>query len=98
MILLPRQSSSSRLRGIWWAVPYRTQNLCGVRIELHSRARIARAHQLGDVANRVKVISGRFTGHLGTVDYPDDSANGYHVILDTEELLAVRQDLVAARR
>ena len=29
-----------------------------------------------------------------TVDYPDELANGYHVILDTEELVTVRWDQV----
>ena len=29
-----------------------------------------------------------------TVDYPDELANGYHVMLDTEELVTVRCDQV----
>jgi hypothetical protein len=29
-----------------------------------------------------------------TVDYPDEWANGYHVMLDTEELMTVRWDQV----
>ena len=29
-----------------------------------------------------------------TVDYPDEWANGYHVMLDTEELVTVRWDQV----
>ncbi|MDA1129206.1 MAG: KOW motif-containing protein [Chloroflexi bacterium] len=42
--------------------------------------------------DRVKITTGKFAGHTGTVDsnvhqrtvdYPDESANGYHVMLDT---------------
>jgi len=33
-----------------------------------------------------------------TVDYPDDWANGYHVMLDSEELVTVRWDQVAPLR
>ena len=29
-----------------------------------------------------------------TVDYPDEWANGYHVMLDTEEVVTVRWDQV----
>ena len=31
-----------------------------------------------------------------TVDYPDEFANGHHVMLDTEELVTVRWDRVEA--
>ena len=31
-----------------------------------------------------------------TVDYPDEFANGYHVMLDTEELVKVRWNQVEA--
>ena len=40
----------------------------------------------------MKITTGKFAGHTGTVDsnvhqrtvdYPDESANGYHVMLDT---------------
>ncbi len=49
--------------------------------------------------DRVKIISGKYAGHLGTVesnvyqrtvDYPGEFANGNHVMLDTEELVTVR--------
>jgi len=49
--------------------------------------------------DRVKITSGRYAGGIGTVesnvhqktvDYPGEWANGYHVILDTEEVVIVR--------
>ena len=57
--------------------------------------------------DRVTITSGKYAGHLGTIesnvhqrteDYPDELANGYHVMLDTEELVTVRWDQVEARR
>ena len=57
--------------------------------------------------DRVKIISGKFAGLCGTVeanvfqravDYPDKWANGYHVILDSEEVVTVRWDQVEASR
>ncbi|MDA1129499.1 MAG: KOW motif-containing protein, partial [Chloroflexi bacterium] len=54
--------------------------------------------------DRVKIITGKYAGNTGTVesnvyqrtvDYPDESANGYHVMLDTEELVTVRWGQVA---
>ena len=53
--------------------------------------------------DRVIIINGTYVGHRGTreanvyqktVDYPDDWANGYQVMLDTEELVTVRWDQV----
>ena len=53
--------------------------------------------------DRVIIISGRYEGHRGTVeanvyqktvDYPDEWADGYHVMLDNEELVTVRWDQV----
>ena len=53
--------------------------------------------------DRVIIISGMYEGHRGTVeanvyqktvDYPDEWANGYHVMLDTEELVTVRWEQV----
>ena len=53
----------------------------------------------------VTITTGNYAGHGGTVeanvyqrtvDYPDDWANGYHVMLDTEELITVRMDQVKA--
>ena len=47
------------------------------------------------------ITSGKYVGQTGTVDsnvfqrtvdYPDDLSNGYHVMLDTEELVTVRWD------
>ena len=32
-----------------------------------------------------------------TMDYPDEWANGYHTMLDTEELVTVRADQVEAQ-
>ena len=49
------------------------------------------------------VISDTYEGHKGTVeanvyqktvDYPDELANGYHVMLDTGELVTVRCSLI----
>lgn len=49
----------------------------------------------------VTITTGKYAGQSGkveanvyqkTVDYPDDWANGYHVMLDTEELVTVRRD------
>ena len=57
--------------------------------------------------DRVTITSGRYAGHRGTVesnvyqktvDYPDEWANGYHVMLDTEELATVRWDQVESVR
>jgi len=48
---------------------------------------------------------GKYAGYRGTiasdvfqrtVDYPEDLANGHHVMLDTEELVTVRCDQVAS--
>ena len=45
------------------------------------------------------ITSGRYAGHTGTVesnvhqrtvDYPDELANGHHVMLDSGELVTVR--------
>ena len=52
---------------------------------------------------RVKIISGKYAGHTGTVDsnvfqktvdFPGELANGYHVMLDSGELVTVRWDQV----
>ena len=54
---------------------------------------------------RVKIINGKYAGHRGTVeanvyqktvDYPDEWANGYHVMLDSDEIVTVRWDQVEA--
>ena len=53
--------------------------------------------------DRVIIISGTYEGHRGTVeanvyqktvDDPDEWANGYHVMLDSDELVTVRWDQV----
>ena len=53
--------------------------------------------------DRVMIITGKYTGQTGTVesnvyqrtvDYPDEFANGYHIMLDTEEVVTVRWDQV----
>ena len=55
--------------------------------------------------DKVIIISGRYEGHRGTVesnvyqktvDYPEEWANGYHVMLDREVLVTVRWDQVEA--
>ena len=51
----------------------------------------------------VQITSGKYTGQSGkvesnvcqrTVDYPEEWANGYNVLLDSEELVTVRADQV----
>ena len=53
--------------------------------------------------DRVTIVTGKYAGHRGTieanvyqktVDYPDEWANGYHVMLDTEVVVTVRWDQV----
>ena len=53
--------------------------------------------------DRVTITTGKYAGHTGTVesnvfqrtvDYPDEWANGHHVMLDTEELVTVRWEQV----
>ena len=53
--------------------------------------------------DRVIIINGMYEGHKGTVeanvyqktvDYPEELANGYHIMLDTEKLVTVRWDQV----
>ena len=48
--------------------------------------------------DRVRITTGKYAGHTGviesnvhqrTVDFPDDLANGHHVMLDSEELVLV---------
>ena len=57
--------------------------------------------------DRVIINSGMYKGHRGTaeanvyektVDFPDEWSNGYHVMLDTEELVTVRWDQVAGSK
>ena len=51
--------------------------------------------------HRVTIISGKYAGQTVTVesnvyqrttDYPDEWHNGFHVMLDTDELVTVRWD------
>ncbi len=53
--------------------------------------------------DRVRITTGKFAGHLGTieanvyqrtVDYPDEWANGFHVMLDSGVLVTVRWEQV----
>jgi len=53
---------------------------------------------------RVRITTVKYAGQTGTVesnayrrtvDFPDEFANGHHVMLDTEELVTVRADQVA---
>ena len=52
---------------------------------------------------RVMITTGMYSGYTGTVesnvfqrtvDYPEELANGHHVMLDSEELVTVRWELV----
>ena len=54
--------------------------------------------------DRVAIISGRYAGRRGvvdsavfqtTVDWPEEFAPGYHVVLDTGRVVTVRWDQVA---
>ena len=49
----------------------------------------------------MKITTGKYAGHTGTVeanvhqrtvDWPEDFYDGFHVILDSEELVTVRWD------
>ena len=53
--------------------------------------------------DRVTITTGKYAGHCGTVesnvfqktvDYPNDLSNGFHVMLDSEELVTARWDQV----
>ncbi len=55
--------------------------------------------------DRVMITTGKYAGHTGavesnvyqrTVDYPDELANGHHIMLETGELVTVRHDQVKA--
>ena len=55
--------------------------------------------------DRVRITGGKYAGQTGTVesnvyqrtvDYPDEWFNGHHVMLDTEVLVTVRWEQVAA--
>ena len=55
----------------------------------------------------VIIMSGKYGGYCGTVEanvylkaanYPDEWANGYHVMLDTEELVTERWGQVGPAR
>ena len=60
--------------------------------------------QRGD---RVRITTGKYTGHLGTVesnvyqrtvDRSGEWAHGFHIMLDTEELVTVRWEQVKVQR
>ena len=53
--------------------------------------------------DRVKITAGKYAGHKGTVesnvhqrtvDYPDELANGFNIMLDNGELVTVRREQV----
>ena len=55
----------------------------------------------------MRITRGKYTGRNGViesnvfqraVDYPDDYGNGFHVMLDAEELVTVRWDQVEAAK
>ena len=55
--------------------------------------------------DRVTITTGKYAGRTGTVesnvyqkteDYPDQWANRYHVMLDTDQPVIVRRDQTAA--
>lgn len=57
--------------------------------------------------DRVTITTGKYAGHTGTVeskvhqrtvDYPEEFANGFHVMLDTEEVVTVRWGQVRSLR
>ena len=57
--------------------------------------------------DRVTITTGKYAGRTGTiesnvyqktVDYPDEWADGHHVMLDTEELVTVRWEQVTYSR
>jgi len=57
--------------------------------------------------HRVTITSGKYAGYCGTVeanvfqktvDFPDEWSNGYHVMLDSEEIVTVRWDQVESMR
>jgi len=57
--------------------------------------------------DRVTITNGKYTGrngvidsnvHQRTVDYPNDLSNGFHVMLDSGELVTVRWDQVESKR
>ena len=57
--------------------------------------------------DRVTITNGKYAGQTGTVeinvhqrtaDYPDEWANGLHVMLDTGKLVTVRWDQVERQR
>ena len=52
---------------------------------------------------RIRIVSGRYAGRIGTVeanvfqrtvDYPEEFAMGFHMVLDDETLITVRRDQV----
>jgi len=54
----------------------------------------------------VRINTGKYAGHTGTVEsnvyqkstaYPNELANGFHIMLDTGELVTVRRDQVSAQ-
>ena len=57
-------------------------------------------------ADRVKIVSGQYTGATGTVDsrvfqrtvdYPDEYGPGYHVVLDEGKVVTVRVEQVESQ-
>ncbi len=62
---------------------------------------------IGRRCGRVTITSGKYGGHRGTVesnvyqrtvDFPDELANGYHIMLDIEVLVTVRCEQVEPLR
>jgi hypothetical protein len=59
--------------------------------------------QMRKRGERVLITTGKYTGHRGVIeanvfqiteDHPGELANGYHVMLDTDDLVTIRQDQV----
>lgn len=51
--------------------------------------------------DRAVITTGKYAGHRGTLevnvyqktaDYPEELTNGYHIMLDSEELATMRRD------
>ena len=66
---------------------------------------VSTMHWMRKRGARVRITTGKYTGQTGTVDSnvfqrtvddPDELANGYHVMLDTDELVTVRWDQAEA--
>jgi hypothetical protein len=95
----------------WWTVTFElpTPRLADTafflgRVTIFYRRPMRWMRRRGD---RVTITTGKYAGHTGTVeskvhqrtvDYPEEFANGFHVMLDTEEVVTVRWGQVRSLR